>query len=53
MENNYVKISIKPETKNLFKKCYDEYLDVHPEFKGMFLSENFMLDKICTYYLNH
>lgn len=47
----YDKISIKQDTKKKFKKCYDEFLLHHPEFKKMFLTEDFMIDQICDYYL--
>ena len=48
---NYVRISVSIETKNKFKDCYTEFLEARPEFKGMFLSEDFILNKIIDYYL--
>jgi hypothetical protein len=51
----YDKISVKTDTKKLFKRCYQEFLDNHPdpEFKNFLLSEDFMIRKICEYYLQN
>ena len=37
----------------LIEKVRDEFLDHHPEFRGMRLSKRFLLQKVCEYYLEN
>jgi hypothetical protein len=48
----YDKISVKPDTKKLFKDCYKEFLKQHPDYEDVLLSEDFMIRRICRYYLD-
>jgi mannosyltransferase OCH1-like enzyme len=48
---NYEKISCRPSTKELFKRCKEEFLKHHPEFEHVFLTEDKIMYEICTYYL--
>ena len=37
----------------IMEACLNEFLEHHPEFRGMHLSQNFMLQKIAEFYLEH
>ena len=48
---NYVKLSIKPETKKLVRECIPEFIKYNPKFKGMHISENHIISIIAEHYL--
>ena len=48
----YARLSIKPKTKKMLMcECKTEFLRLHPEFSGFKITEDFILRKICEYYL--
>jgi hypothetical protein len=52
MSKKYIKLSCAKETSDLLLiECKEEFLKNHPEMKGMFLSQNFILLKVTNYYL--
>lgn len=47
----YLRIYVKKQTKELFEKCYAEFFKHHPDMKSMTMTEDFMINCICNYYL--
>lgn len=54
-EKNYTDImKCSKETKDLIMiNCKDDFLEHHPEFKGVNITQGFMLKKIAEYYLHN
>ena len=46
----YVKITVSPSTKDLVMSCISEFLEHHPELKGMKITENFITRQIAEHY---
>lgn len=52
MGKNRVKMTVSPEVKKIIMvDCKNSFLEHHPEFKGIHITENFMLTKIAEVYL--
>ena len=49
----YRKISIKPDTFEIFLKCQNEFKKHNPQFDGAFVSQNLLMKQICKYYLEN
>lgn len=47
----YVKVTVSPSTKQLLMSCIPEFLEHHPELKGMHMTENFITRQIIEHYL--
>lgn len=51
-KKNYVNIGVRPKTKELLlDNCIKEFLFHNPQFKGMRISQDFILGKIIEDYL--
>ena len=50
--SKYAKLTINTTTKKLLmEECKKLFLKAHPEFTGYKITENFMLLKVCEYYI--
>jgi len=54
MVKRFKHIVVDEDTYNLIMgDCLNEFLEHHPDFEGMKLTQNFILKKIVDYYLNN
>lgn len=52
MAKKYVRLSVTQETKDLIvNQCRKEFLKNYPNMRGVFLSEDFLVDRVGKYYL--
>ena len=51
MGKEYVKISVRPETKSMLSECKKLYLKHHPELDHVYISEDKMMYEIFRFYL--
>lgn len=52
MAQNSIRLVITPSTKEIFERCKIEFMKYNKNFDGMFLSQDFMVRRICHYYLD-
>ena len=46
----YVKLTVSPETKKMLLSCIPDFLEHHPEMKGMKITENLIVMQIADHY---
>jgi len=46
----YVKLTVTSETKRMVLSCIPDFLEHHPEVKGMKITENFIVMQIADHY---
>lgn len=52
MVNNYVKLNIRKDTKELLlKSCVEEYRKYHPEIDKIPITQDKILYEVCRFYL--
>lgn len=47
---NNVHLSVHPDTKKAVMNCIPEFLEHHPELRGMKITENFIVKQIADFY---
>jgi hypothetical protein len=52
MAQNSIRLVISPDTKSIFEECRKEFMEYNKSFDGLFLSQDFLLRRICRYYLD-
>lgn len=53
MSNNYEPLSVRKNVKELvLKDCVKEFLRTNPDFKGMNITQSFIIERIALSYLD-